>query len=87
MIGPPLPTPCSPGLGQGWQLGNGEAHRVHLLQADEAQLHCQLSQTIVAADRVLFDQAQLAKAHQVGVGFGWGHVGIAGQVFQRHAPT
>jgi len=41
----------------------------------------------VAAQRVLLDQPQFAEAHQVGVGFGGRHVGLAGQVFQRHLPA
>ncbi|MNV48143.1 hypothetical protein D3C71_1400350 [compost metagenome] len=74
-------------LGQRGQLGNGQAHRVHLLQADQAQLHGQGAQAVVAAHGVLLDQAQLAKAHQVGVGLGGRHVRRAGQVLERHAPA
>ena len=71
---------------QAGQLGNGHAHGVFLLQADQAQLHGQRAQAVVAGGAVLFDQAQLAKADQVRVRFGGRHPGGARQVFERHGP-
>ena len=68
------------------QLGNRHAHGVLLLQADQAQLQGQGAQAVVAGGGVLLDQAQLAKADQVGVGLGRRHAGRPGQVFEGHGP-
>ena len=54
-----------------------------LLQADQAELKRQRAQAVAAARLVLHDQAQLAEAHQVGVGLGRGHAGAGGQFLQR----
>jgi hypothetical protein len=41
----------------------------------------------MAADAILLHQAQLAKAHQIGVGLGRRHLGLACQILERHAPA
>jgi hypothetical protein len=74
-------------LRQGGQLSNRHAHRVGLLQADEPHLNGQRPQAVMAADAILLHQAQLAKAHQIGVGLGRRHLGLACQILERHAPA
>jgi hypothetical protein len=69
------------------QLGAGQADRVGLLQADQPQLQRQCAEAVAAAGRLLLDEAELAEAHQVGMGLGRRHVGLAGQVLQRHRPA
>ena len=63
----------------------GQAHRVVLLQADQAHLQRERAQAVAAALGLALDQAQLDEAHQVGVGLAGGHVGGGGEVLQRAA--
>ena len=61
-----------------------DAHRVGLLQADQAELQRQRPERVAAAGAVLLDQADVAEAHQVRMGLGRRHAGVGGEVFQRH---
>jgi len=63
----------------------GQAHRVVLLQADQAQLQGQGAEAVAAA--FLLHQPQLDEAHQVGMGLGRRHACLARQVFQGHRPA
>ena len=65
----------------------GQAHRVKLLQADQAQLHGQRPQTVVAGRGVLLYQSQLAKTHKVGMRVGCCHVCCARQILERHGAS
>jgi len=74
-------------LRQRRQFGHGQRHRIDHLQADQAQLHRQRPQPVVAAHRFLHDQPQFAKAHQVGVRLGRCHASGARQILERHAAS
>ena len=62
-------------------------NRVELLQADQTQLQGQRPEPVAAAAFVLRDQAELAEAHEVRVGLGRRHAGVAREVFQGHRPA
>ncbi|OIQ80806.1 hypothetical protein GALL_374280 [mine drainage metagenome] len=64
------------------QQRRGQAHRVVLLQADQAELQRQRPES-VAAGGVLLDQPELAEAHQIGMRLARGHVGFVRQVLER----
>ena len=64
--------------------GHGQANRVELAQARQAHAQRQRAQAIAARYRVLRDQADLAKTHQIGVGFGRRHPGLYRELLQAH---
>ena len=60
-----------------------EAHRVVLLQADQAHLQRERAQAVAAAIALALDQPELDEAHEIGMRLGRRHRGRACEILQR----